>query len=126
MGCNFIDSDLYTYQLPLRVSVLAKLTFFTKNVDAENQTLINHKTVCKARNPAFCKCAVSRRFSVCQLYHLLFCICHFIQFVICVKIIIVLCIFWYKFYCVTHHNKFLRLKAKDFVRLSISTSPSCF
>jgi hypothetical protein len=31
---------------------------FTTNVDAENQTLINHKTVCGALNRHFCQTAV--------------------------------------------------------------------
>jgi hypothetical protein len=31
-------------------SGLAKVAIFTTNVDAENQTLINHKTVCGALN----------------------------------------------------------------------------
>jgi len=38
---------------------LAKVAIFTTNVDAENQCLINHKTVCGALNRHFCKTAVS-------------------------------------------------------------------
>jgi hypothetical protein len=33
-------------KLPLTFSGLAKVAIFTTNVDAENQTLINHKTAC--------------------------------------------------------------------------------
>jgi len=42
---------------------LAKVAIFTTNVDAENQTLINRKYVCGARNPAYCKYAVICRYS---------------------------------------------------------------
>ena len=38
---------------------LAKVAIFTTNVDAENQTLINHKCVCGALNRHFCQTAVS-------------------------------------------------------------------
>jgi hypothetical protein len=41
------------YNLPITVSGLAKVAIFTTNVDAENQTLINHKTVFGTPNPAF-------------------------------------------------------------------------
>ncbi len=34
---------------------LAKVVIFSTNVDAENQTLINHKCVCEARNPRYRK-----------------------------------------------------------------------
>jgi len=34
---------------------LAKVAIFTTNVDAENQTLINHKCVCGALNRHFCQ-----------------------------------------------------------------------
>ncbi len=44
---------------------LAKVAIFTTNVDAENQTLINHKCVCEARNPRYRKPLVSGSFS-CQ------------------------------------------------------------
>jgi hypothetical protein len=37
---------------------LAKVAIFTTNVDTENQTLINHKTVCKALNSHFGQTAV--------------------------------------------------------------------
>ena len=37
---------------------LAKVAIFTTNVDAENQTLINHKCVCGALNRHFCQTAV--------------------------------------------------------------------
>ena len=39
---------------------LAKEAIFTANVDAENQTLINHKCVCGALNRHFCQTAVLR------------------------------------------------------------------
>ena len=38
---------------------LAKVAIFTTNVDAENECLINHKTVCGALNRHFCQTAVS-------------------------------------------------------------------
>jgi len=37
---------------------LAKVAIFTTNVDAENQCLINHKTVYGALNRHFCQTAV--------------------------------------------------------------------
>ena len=40
------------------VSGLAKVAIFTANVDAENQTLINHKCVCGALNRHFCQTRV--------------------------------------------------------------------
>ena len=43
----------------LTVSGLAKVAIFTTNVDAENQTLINHKCVCGALNRHFCQTAVT-------------------------------------------------------------------
>ncbi|MCG9880128.1 MAG: hypothetical protein MH472_05965 [Bacteroidia bacterium] len=43
----------------LTVSGLAKVAIFTTNVDAENQTLINHKCVCGALNRHFCQTRVS-------------------------------------------------------------------
>jgi hypothetical protein len=39
-------------------SGLAKVAIFTTNVDAENQTLINHKCVCGALNRHFCQTRV--------------------------------------------------------------------
>jgi NADPH-dependent 7-cyano-7-deazaguanine reductase QueF-like protein len=42
----------------LTVSGLAKVAIFTTNVDAENQTLINHKCVCGALNRHFCQTRV--------------------------------------------------------------------
>jgi NADPH-dependent 7-cyano-7-deazaguanine reductase QueF-like protein len=42
----------------LTVSGLAKVAIFTTNVDAENQTLINHKCVCEALNRHFCQTLV--------------------------------------------------------------------
>src|SRR5690554_2017094 len=35
---------------------------FTTELYAEHQTFSYHKTVCGARNPAYCKCAVISRF----------------------------------------------------------------
>jgi hypothetical protein len=40
------------------VSGLAKVAIFTTNVDAENQTLINHKSVCGALKRHFCQTRV--------------------------------------------------------------------
>jgi hypothetical protein len=37
---------------------LAKVAIFTTNVDAENQTLINHKSVCGALKRHFCQTRV--------------------------------------------------------------------
>jgi hypothetical protein len=37
---------------------LGDVAIFTTNVDAENQTLINHKTVCGALNRHFCQTPV--------------------------------------------------------------------
>jgi hypothetical protein len=44
-------------------SGLAKAAIFTTNVDAENQTLINHKCVCGALNRHFCQTRVTSCFS---------------------------------------------------------------
>jgi hypothetical protein len=44
--------------LPITVCGLAKVAIFTTNVDAENQTLINHKCVCGALNRHFCQTPV--------------------------------------------------------------------
>jgi hypothetical protein len=44
------------------VSGLAKVAIFTTKVDAENQTLINHKCVCGALNRHFCQTHVSGSF----------------------------------------------------------------
>ena len=43
---------------PITFSGLAKVAIFTTNVDAENQTLINHKCVCGALNRHFCQTRV--------------------------------------------------------------------
>ena len=45
--------------LPITFSGLAKVAIFTTNVDAENQTLINHKCVCGALNRHFCQTRVT-------------------------------------------------------------------
>ena len=47
------------YALLLTVSGLAKVAIFTTNVDAENQTLINHKCGCGALNRHFCQTRVT-------------------------------------------------------------------
>jgi|GEM_PF-4455565 len=39
---------------------LAKVAIFTTNVDAENEYLINHKTVCGALNRHFCQTPVEQ------------------------------------------------------------------
>jgi len=44
----------------LTVWRLAKVAIFTTDVDAENQTLINHKCVCGAQSPAFLVGAVEQ------------------------------------------------------------------
>jgi len=49
--------------LPITVSGLAKVAIFTTNVDAENQTLINHKCVCGALNRHFWVGAVMSSFT---------------------------------------------------------------
>jgi len=46
--------------LKLTVCGLAKVAIFTTNVDAENKTLINHKSVCGALNRQFLVGAVRR------------------------------------------------------------------
>jgi hypothetical protein len=38
---------------------LKKLAIFSTNVDAENQTLINHKCVCGALNRQFCQTRIA-------------------------------------------------------------------
>ncbi len=57
---NFVWSSVFL-RLPLTVSGLAKVAIFTTNVDAENQTLINHKCVCGALNRHFCQTRVMRK-----------------------------------------------------------------
>jgi hypothetical protein len=49
---------------------------FTTNVDAENQTLINHKCVCGALNRHFCQTRVMHRFFIPSRF-LLSDVCHF-------------------------------------------------
>jgi len=46
------------YNARMTFSGLAKVAIFTTNVDAENQTLINHKCVCVALNRHFCQTRV--------------------------------------------------------------------
>jgi len=47
--------------LLVKVCSYKKVAIFTTNVDAENQTLINHKTVCGALNRHFCQTAVEQK-----------------------------------------------------------------
>ena len=54
-------------KLCLTFSGLAKVAIFTTNVDAENQTLINHKCVCGALNRHFCQTRVTCWPSVCRV-----------------------------------------------------------
>ena len=61
--------------LPLTFSGLAKVAIFTTNVDAENQTLINHKCVCGALNRHFCQTRVSTS----PFLSVLFVRCHFLS-----------------------------------------------
>jgi len=42
----------------LKVGRFAMGGFFTTNVYAEHKTFGYHKTVCRAQNPAYCKCVV--------------------------------------------------------------------
>ena len=51
--------SLFYLWFQLTFSGLAKVAIFTTNVDAENQTLINHKCVCGALNRHFCQTRVS-------------------------------------------------------------------
>ena len=65
--------------LPPTVSGLAKVAIFTTNVDAENQTLNNHKCVCGALNRHFCQTRVIgwRSLSVVGYSHFyVVCLCH--------------------------------------------------
>ena len=55
--CFFIYTAVFL-GFPLTVWRLAKVAIFTTNIDAENQTLINHKCVCGALNPLFCQTPV--------------------------------------------------------------------
>jgi hypothetical protein len=45
-------------RLPITFFRFEKVAIFTTNVDAENQTLINHKCVCGALNRHFCQTRV--------------------------------------------------------------------
>jgi hypothetical protein len=53
------------FKLTANVLQLAEVAIFTTNVDAENQTFINHKCVCGALNRHFCQTAVSSWLLVC-------------------------------------------------------------
>ena len=59
--CFVLNVDISTVVLRLPVTVwrLAKVAIFTINVDAEYQTLINHKTICGALNRHFCQTPVT-------------------------------------------------------------------
>jgi hypothetical protein len=59
----------------LTVCGLAKVAIFTTNVDAENQCLINHKTVYGALNRHFCQTAVSTS----PFFSIVFVRCHFVS-----------------------------------------------
>jgi hypothetical protein len=54
-------SGICTLECPLTVSVFAKVAIFNTNVDAENQTLINHqpRLICGALNRHFCQLKIS-------------------------------------------------------------------
>ncbi|MFY9592377.1 MAG: hypothetical protein WAP54_10390, partial [Bacteroidales bacterium] len=56
---QFIGVSVFFLHLAVTFSGLAKVAIFTTNVDAENQTLINHKCVCGALNRHFCQTRVS-------------------------------------------------------------------
>ena len=49
-------------KLPLTFCRFAIGGLFSTNVHSEHSTFINHKAVCGARNPAYCKDAVSGSF----------------------------------------------------------------
>ncbi len=53
-----MDEDLFL-AFPPTVWRLAKVAIFTTNVDAENQTLINHKCVFGALSRHFCQTPVA-------------------------------------------------------------------
>ena len=67
---RFLVEVLSVYSVVLQwgitVSGLAKVAIFTTNVDAENQTLINHKCVCGTLNRHFCQ---TRVISMCVFQH---------------------------------------------------------
>jgi hypothetical protein len=66
---NFIGFEIYRIFFPNYLGSLcltaktfwrlAKVAISTTNVDAENQTLINHKCVCGALNRHFCQTPVA-------------------------------------------------------------------
>jgi len=58
LGGSFLF-PLCFFNLPITVSGLAKVAIFTTNVDAEKQTLINHKCDCGALKRHFCQTRVS-------------------------------------------------------------------
>ena len=54
-----VPCEVAEAEFSLTVSGLAKVAIFITNVDAENQCLINHKTVCGILNRHFCQTRVS-------------------------------------------------------------------
>jgi hypothetical protein len=59
--CDLFIREAVAHLL-ITFSGLAKVAIYTTNVDAENQTLINHKCVCGALNRHFCQTRVSCSF----------------------------------------------------------------
>ena len=56
--CHIVGSSVF-FNWPQAVCGYKKVAIFTTNVNAENQTLINHQCVCEALNCHFCQTAVS-------------------------------------------------------------------
>jgi len=50
----------------IRINALLNLELDKIIPFAKQQTFCNHKTICGARNPAYCKCAVKSSAFVCQ------------------------------------------------------------
>jgi membrane-associated phospholipid phosphatase len=63
--CFDILLQSVVFELTLTFRSYKKLAIFTTNVDAENQTLINHKCVFGAMNRQFLVGAVTGCFAVC-------------------------------------------------------------
>ena len=68
---QFMSFVVCLLHLAVTFSGLAKVAIFTTNVDAENQTLINHKCVCGALNRHFCQTRVIGGFSL-SVHHYCF------------------------------------------------------
>jgi len=66
---NRISNLTVICRFPVTFCRFAMGGLFTTNVDAEHKTFGYHKTVCGARNPAYCKCAVM----CCHSFQFLFC-----------------------------------------------------